>query len=106
MHQFIARQNVARFRSELEKGVEEPRRTILVKLLVQEEDLLGLTREQFDEMNCQIERIKQIVALQLETLVMMRANGHPLDVTEKKLSDLVELLVLHQQHRDKIAAVL
>jgi hypothetical protein len=49
-----AQQNVARYRQELENGVNEERRHILFRLLIEEEDKLGRTAEQRDEMDRQI----------------------------------------------------
>ncbi len=46
MDRFIARENVKHYRRELENGVHEPTRTTMLKLLVEEENHLGLTREQ------------------------------------------------------------
>ena len=43
---FVARENVKHYRRELENGVDEPTRATMLKLLVEQENHLGLTREQ------------------------------------------------------------
>ena len=103
---FVAYQNVTHFRSELENGAEGPRRSVLLKLLVAEEDKLGLTREQLAEVDRQIARIKGIVAQQIEAVAMLKANGHPMERAERTLSNLITLLATHKAYRQKIEAAL
>jgi len=43
---FVAQRNVAHLRHELENGASGERRDTMLRLLVQEEDKLGLTEEQ------------------------------------------------------------
>lgn len=106
MDNFVARQNVSRFRNELENGAEGARRQTLLKLLVAEEDLLGLTREQRDEVNQQIVRIKAIINKQRESVAMLKANGHSMERAESSLANLTDLLVVHEERRRKIEAAL
>jgi hypothetical protein len=103
---FVAYQNVTHFRSELENGAEGGRRAVLLKLLVEEEDKLGLTREQLGEVDQQIARIKGIVAQQTDAVAMLKANGHPMERAERTLSNLVALLATHEAYRQKIEAAL
>jgi len=106
MDKFIAEQNVARFRNELENGADGPQRSTLLRLLVEEEDRLGLTREQLEETQRQIERIKQVIAKQTETVAMLKANGHSMEKAERSLANLVDLVIVHEERRKKIAAAL
>jgi hypothetical protein len=62
MDRFIARENVKHYRRELENGVHEPTRTKMLKLLVEEENHLGLTREQLTKLNRHIARLSEIGA--------------------------------------------
>ena len=103
---FIAYQNVTHFRNQLENGAEGGRRAVLLKLLVEEEDKLGLTREQLGEVDQQIARIKGIVAQQIEAVAMLKANGHPMERAEGYLSKLIDLLAVHEAQREKIDAAL
>jgi hypothetical protein len=62
MDKFIARENVKHFRRELENGVGEPTRATMLKLLVEEEIHLGLTREQLARLDHHIARLNEIMA--------------------------------------------
>lgn len=53
---------------------------------------LGLTKEQLDETERQIATIKDIGAKQLETVAVLRADGHPFERVEHALSNLLDLL--------------
>lgn len=79
---------------------------MLLKLLVEEENKLGLTREQLGEVDQQIARIKRIIAQQIEAVAMRKANGHPMERAERSLSNLVDLLATHEAYRKKIEAAL
>ena len=48
VNEFAARENLTRFRSELEQGVGESVRGVLLDLLVEQESLFGLRQEQLD----------------------------------------------------------
>ncbi len=52
MHKFVAKINVEHFRAQLENGVDLSQRLMLVKLLVEEENKLGLTHEQLPPQGC------------------------------------------------------
>lgn len=106
MEDFVARQNVEHFRNELENGAVGPRRLTLLKRLVAEEELLGLTRQQFDEINHQIARIKAIVAQQIETVAMLKANGHSVDEAERRLANLTDLLIVYEARLQRIEAAI
>jgi flagellar biosynthesis chaperone FliJ len=103
---YVAQENVRRFRHELENGAEGTRRDMLLRLLVEEENKVGLTYEQFDEMQRQIERINQIISSQLETITMLRAAGHSVERAERSLTNAIHLLAAHQARRAKIEAAL
>jgi signal transduction histidine kinase len=106
MDDFVARQNVTRFRNELENGAEGARRQTLLKLLIAEEERLGLTRERHDEINQQIVRIKAIISKQRETIDMLKANGHSMERAESSLANLSDLLAVHEEWRERISAAL
>lgn len=103
---FVARQNVARFQSQLENGAEGKRRRTLVDLLVEEENKLGLTREQLEETDRQIVRIGEILAKQIEAVEQLKASGQSMERAERAISNLIDLLAAHEAHRARIEAVL
>jgi hypothetical protein len=103
---FVVRQNVAHFRNELEHGATDSKRAILLKLLVAQEDLLGRTSELHSDITTYIVKVKQTIQKQLETIALLKAHGQPMDQAEKKLCELLDLLIVHEQHRSKIEAVI
>lgn len=106
MDKVIAQQNVSRFRQELENGANGERRNILLRRLVEEEDKLGLTEEQLDEMDRQIVRMQNLVNTQLEIIAAMKAHGQSLELAERALHNIVDILVVHQVRRSKIELAL
>lgn len=106
MDKFIAQQNVLRFRQELEDGANGERRDILLRQLVEEEDKLGFTEEQLDEIDRQIARMQNLVNAQLELIAAMKAHGQPLERAERALRNIREILVVHQARRSKIELAL
>lgn len=103
---FVVRQNIARLRNELENGAMVSKRPTLLKLLVEQQDLLGRTREYHSEVTNYIRKVKELIQTQLETIALLKAHGQPIDQAEKKLCELLDLLIVHEQHRSKIEAVI
>jgi DNA polymerase II large subunit len=105
-YKYVAQENVRRFRRELENGAEGKRREMLLRLLVEEEDKVGLTYEQLNEIQLQIRRINQIISTQLETITVLKAAGQSVERAEWSLSNAVHLLATHEAYRAKIEAAL
>jgi uncharacterized pyridoxal phosphate-containing UPF0001 family protein len=103
---YVAQENVRRFRRELQDGWEDPRQDIILQLLVEEENKVGLPDEQLDEVLRQIQRIKQIIITQLDTIAMLKAAGHSVERAEHTLSNAFRFLVAHEAYRLKIEAAL
>jgi hypothetical protein len=106
MDKFITQQNVSRLRQELENGANGERRDVLLRQLVEEQDKLGLTEEQLDEMDRQIARMQNLVNTQLEMIATMKARGQSLEVAERALHNILDILVVHQARRAKIELAL
>lgn len=106
MDKFAAQENVTRFRQELEDGVNGERRDMLLRMLVQEEDKLGFTEEQLDEIDRQIARMQDLVSTQLEMIAAMKAHGQSFDLAERALHNILDILVVHQARRSKIEMAL
>ena len=106
MDKFITQQNVSRLRQELENGANGERRDILLRQLVEEQDKLGLTEEQLDEMDRQIARMQNLVNTQLEMIATMKAHGQSLELAERALHNILDILVVHQARRAKIELAL
>lgn len=103
---FVAQQNVMHLRQELETGTNGARRDILIRMLVEEEDKLGLTCEQLDEMDRQIARMQRLVIAQLDIIGTLKAHGQSLEKAERALHNILDILVVHQARRTKIEMAL
>jgi hypothetical protein len=103
---YVAQENVRRFRRELQDGWEDPQRDMILRLLVEEENKVGLTYEQLDEVLRQIRRIKLVIRTQLDTIAMLKAAGHSVGRAERTLSNAYRFLLAHEAYRLKIEAAL
>jgi hypothetical protein len=103
---YVAQENVRRLRRMLEDGPEDPRRDIVLQLLVEEENKVGLTYEQLNEVLSQIKRIKLIISTQLDTIAMLKAAGHSVERAESSLANAFSILIAHEAYRKKIEAAL
>lgn len=103
---FVAQRNVAHLRHELENGASGERRDTMLRLLVQEEDKLGLTEEQLGEMDRQIARMQHLVSEQLELIARFKAYSQSVEQAERALHNIIDVLVVHQARRTKIESVL
>jgi hypothetical protein len=109
---FIARNNVKLFRNQLEHDVQNgayndgQRHAILLKLLVEAENILGHSREQLNDVERQIASIKSIINKQLDTIAMLKTNGHPVEHAERVLAHATDFLSVHETQREMIAAAL
>lgn len=106
MDQFVVRENVKHFRRELENGADEQRRAMLVGLLVEEENHLGLTREQLSRLDRHIERLSEIMARQVELIDNLNSLNAPTERAQIMLATLNDLMAAYIAHRQKISAAL
>lgn len=104
---FVSRQNLTRFRSELEKGVENrPVRSLLLDLLLEEEDRFGRGQEQVGKVDRHIARLRQIIAGQVGLIDHLKAKGLSTNRAEVVLDTLNDMMLLHQSYRQTIAATI
>ena len=85
LDKFIAQQNIANWRRQLECGAGGDRRDAMLRLLVPEEDKLGLSHEQL-EMDRQIAQRQQLVSTQLELIAALKSHGRSVERAECALS--------------------
>ncbi len=57
LDQFTAEQNVAHYRERLQMGAEPVTRAVVLQLLLNEENMLGLTREQLARIDRHIDKL-------------------------------------------------
>lgn len=106
MSRFIAEQNVAHFRQQLENGAGRAKHATLLRLLVEHENLLGLSLEQLHEMDRQIARIKVMLATQVDLVATLKAHGQEMERAEASLARILDLLIVHEERRAQVAAAL
>jgi hypothetical protein len=101
-----AEQNIQHLRRRLEHGAEEETRSVLLKLLLAEEKMLGLTQQQLQRIDRHIAQLRQLISQQttrIERLASFRIDteGHRL-----VLATLNDLMATYQIHRQLITAAL
>jgi hypothetical protein len=106
MDRFIARENIKHFRRELENGVHEPTRAAMLRLLVEEENHLGLTREQLVKLDHHISRLSEIMARHVDLMDNLKSIGQSSDRASMVLATLNDLMAVYIAHRQKIKATL
>jgi hypothetical protein len=102
VNEFVARENLARFRSELEQGVGESVRSVLLDLLVEQESLFGLRHEQLDRVNRHIVRLREIIASQVRLIERLQSRGLALEKAQLVLDTLNDMMLTHQSFRQMI----
>ena len=78
MGRFSAQENIELYRRELENGVDEPMRSTVLRLLVEEENRFGHTREQLHKLDRHIARLSEIMARHVELMDKLQSMGSPL----------------------------
>ncbi len=106
MDRFIVRENIKHFRHELENGVDEPTRVTMLKLLVEQENHLGLTREQLAKLDHHISRLSEIMARHVELMDQLQSIGQPSERASKVLTTLNDLMAVYIAHRQTITTAL
>jgi len=98
VNEFAARENLTRFRSELEQGVGESVRGVLVE----QESLFGLQQEQLDRVNRHIIRLREIIAGQVQLMERLQSKGLALEKAQLVLDTLNDMMLAHQSFRPTI----
>ncbi len=75
MDRFVAEQNMAHYVGRLQTDRDEVARSTLHRLLLDEENLLGLTRDQLQRINRHIEKLRRLIAKQSELIGKRRSSG-------------------------------
>ena len=101
-NEFVARENLARFRNELEQGVGESVRGVLLDLLIEQEGLFGLRQEQLDRVNRHIVRLREIIAGQVQLIERLHSKGLALAKAQLVLDTLNDMMLAHQSFRQTI----
>ncbi len=102
MHKFVARENIRHFRDRLETETDPTTRSLLHRLLVQEEDKLGHDSEALREIENHIERAKGHVSRQQALVGSRERDGRDITQAVMLLNTFSETLLVIEVHREKI----
>jgi predicted nuclease with TOPRIM domain len=106
MERFIAVENIKHYRRELENGVDEPTRATMLKLLVEEENHLGHTREQLAKLDRHISQLSEIMARHVDLMDKLQSMGRPLEQAPMVLATYNDLMAAYLMHRQTLTAAL
>jgi hypothetical protein len=103
---FVAERNFSLFRQQLEQAADRPTQATLFKLLLQQLDLLGLGDQQLGKINRHIERLRRLIAKQVDLIEELRLGGQDLERPVIVLAAFNELMVIYQTQRQRIRAAI
>jgi rubrerythrin len=106
MDRFIAGENIKHYRRELENGVNEPTRATMLRLLVEEENHLGHTREQLSKLDRHIGRLSEIMARHRDLMDKLQSNGQSSERAARVLATYNDLMAAYMAHRQTITITL
>jgi hypothetical protein len=106
MHHFIARENIRHFRDRLETETDPAARSLLHRLLIEEEDRFGRDSELLAEVEAEIARGKDRIKRQRDFVGAMVRDGRDSGTATALLNGLSETLLLHEQYRLRIVTVI
>jgi hypothetical protein len=101
---FVAEQNVQHFRRRLEYGAEEVTRSVLLKLLLDELKMLGLTQEQLRRIDQHIAKLGQLISEQIARIDRLAFFRIDTEAHRVVLATLNDLMATYQIHRQRITA--
>jgi hypothetical protein len=102
MDKFIARENIRHFRDRLETETNPSTRSLLHRLLVQEEDKLGHNSEALREIENHVARAKEHVNRQQALVASIGRDGRDRTQALMLLSAYSETLLAYENQREKI----
>jgi hypothetical protein len=102
MLKFVATQNVARYRAQLNDEIDPARRIVLQRLLVEEEDRLGATFELLAEVRQAIADCKCQIAELRSLTENIEIDGRAAAVTSARLEALKDARTLHETYCQKL----
>jgi hypothetical protein len=106
MDRFIARENIKHFRDRLGSETNPDTRALLQRLLVQEEDKLGLDTALLAEVERAITNFDALIATQRKLVaVLKRDGGNGIARAESLLDGLKSSQILHREYHHKMLRV-
>jgi len=102
-YRFVARANINHFRDRLRSETDAASRSILQKLLVQEEDKLGADFALLDDLSREIVKCQQWIERQRALVGTLERDGRDATTASALLNGLSESLIIHQHYRQRVA---
>lgn len=102
MDKFVAQENIRHFRDRLETETDPRARSLLHRLLVQEEDKLGHDTEALREIEHHIARAKDHVTRQQALAASLERDGRDTSHVLLLLNAYNETLLAYENQREKI----
>jgi len=103
---FDAEQTITYVRRRLEYGAEEVTRSVLLKLLLDEEKMLGPTKEQLQRVDRHIAKLRRLISAQTKRIEKLASYGVDVEARRLVLATLNDLMATYQVHRLRISAAL
>jgi hypothetical protein len=100
--QFVSDLNIARFLDKLRLEHDPATRTVLQRLLIEEEDKFGGSVERLSTVQRHIVEGNRRISLQKALVAKLAANGEDIGPAEITLSNLVEIQRIFEQYRQVI----
>jgi hypothetical protein len=103
MDRFIARENIKHFNDRLQSEVNPATRTLVERLLVDEENKLGLDTALLAEVERAIENFDAIIETQKKLVGTLKRDGHDGVARAQALLDgLMQSQILHREYHHKM----
>lgn len=99
---FVRDENIRRYENEIRTEADATRRSVLLRLLVEEENRLGWSHEQLAIAEQRITSLNKSVERQLALIDRMAEDGQDTTAAKDLLLTLRQLLALHRWFHDKI----
>jgi hypothetical protein len=99
---FIAAQNVARLRRQLENEPDEFTRSRLLELLLHEAEKSRVTHQQLDRIDCHMAQLRELTYRQVELVEKGNLKGRMVERAAKLLGLLNDLMANYQTLRRRI----
>jgi hypothetical protein len=100
---FVARANINHFRDRLRSETDAALRSMLQKLLVEEEDKLAADLELLADLAREIAKCQQWIERQRLRIEDLERDGHDATAAFALLNGVKETLIIHQAYRQRVA---
>jgi hypothetical protein len=103
MDRFVAQENINRFRDRLRSETNAALRSLLQKMLVDEEDKLAADSELVADLAREIVKCQQWIEGQRLRIEGLERDGHDAAPAMALLNGVRETLTIHQEYRQRVA---